>query len=296
MPGAPVGRASGELGAGEGRIARRPGRRGHDVMRSSRRELVGRPRRFEAARPTPPRPAPLLEAVGLSAGYGRIVALSDVALVVPERATVALIGANGAGKSTLLKVLSGAVPAWSGRVTFEGRPVAGAAPWDRVRRGLYYLPEGGGLFNALSVRDNLRLAHELGRAGEEDLERVVALFPVLAQRRHQRAGTLSGGEKRMLALGRAILARPRLLLVDEPSLGLAPMIVDQLFEVLAALRRDEGISLVVVEQHTTKVLEIAQWVWVLRKGRVAFAGRVDDLQDSEVLRSAYFGEVPRAGR
>lgn len=233
-------------------------------------------------------PGLVLEARRVRAGYGRLLALDDVTFGVPRGSTVAVLGANGAGKSTLLAVLSGRLRPWRGEVRFDGHPVADRRPWDLARDGLCCIPEGGGLFHDLSVRDNLLLAGT-SRADLARLDEVFDLFPVLAERRAQRAGTLSGGEKRMLALSRAVLVRPSVLLVDEPSLGLAPIVVDEVFAVLRRLRDQTSTSIVLVEQYVDRALAIADWAWVLTKGRVTYSGQAAGLAGSDTLHAAYLG-------
>ena len=230
----------------------------------------------------------VLHARGIRAGYGHVLALDDVHFGLPAGGVVAVLGSNGAGKSTLLSVLAGQMAPWQGEVLVGGRSIKGLAPWDVARLGVCAVPEGGGIFHELSVKDNLRLAGTAARAAAS-IDEAVDLFPVLGQRLAQTAGSLSGGEKRMLALSRAVLARPTLLLVDEPSLGLAPIVVDEVFAVLGRLNRELGLSLVVVEQYVGKALGIASWAYVLTKGRVTYAGAIDELESSGALARAYLG-------
>jgi branched-chain amino acid transport system ATP-binding protein len=232
--------------------------------------------------------APLLQLDSVHTGYGKIPALADVSLRVPEGSVVAVLGSNGAGKSTLLRTASGGMPCWRGRVLVDGSDIRGMSGWEVARRGVCYIPEGGGVFHQLSVADNLDLAQRGGRVSAGALKELYELFPILGKRRTQAAGSLSGGEKRMLALGRAVLLRPKLVLLDEPSLGLAPIVVDQVFETLAALH-EQGTALLVVEQFAARALEIADFAWVLAKGRVAFRGRPAALDDPAVLEAAYLG-------
>lgn len=239
------------------------------------------------------RPVAALEVRGLNAGYGRVHVVHDVDLLVPAGSVVALLGANGAGKSTLLRTCAGLLAPWSGRVVVGGRPIRGLRPWKVRRLGVCYVAEGGGIFHDLTVRENLRLGAAEG-LDDGSCERIWELFPVLADRQGQRAGSLSGGEKRMLALGRAVLARPRLLLLDEPSLGLAPVVVDLVFVALRRLR-DEGLAMVVVEQYVHRALELADFAWVLAKGRVAHAGEAAALGGSPEMLSAYLGAAVGGG-
>lgn len=231
----------------------------------------------------------VLEARGIRAGYGQILALDDVYFGVPRGSVVTLLGSNGAGKSTLLRVLAGGLLPWRGQVFFDGEPVTGRRPWDLARLGICTVPEGSGLFHDLTVRENLVLGQRLGTKEPAAIEEAFDLFPVLGRRQRQRAGSLSGGEKRMLALSRAVLTRPRLLLVDEPSLGLAPKVVDEVFDVLRHLNTEAGLSIVLVEQYVSRALDIAHWAWVLTKGRVSYSGEAEGLRDPGVLDRAYLG-------
>lgn len=240
--------------------------------------------------PAVPERPPLLAVRNLSAGYGGLIALNRVSLEVAQGAVLALLGANGAGKSTLLKVIAGEVRARTGGVAFDGERIDGRPPWEISGLGVCYVPEGGGVFHELTVADNLLLASP----GGADLDRVYDLFPVLAERRSQGAGSLSGGEKRMLSLSRAILGQPRVLLVDEPSLGLAPVIVDRLFEVLGVLR-DEGITVVLVEQYVDRALELADHAAVLAKGLVRYRGTAEDLAGTTLLEELYLGRDKASG-
>lgn len=225
------------------------------------------------------------------AGYSsKVDAIHNIAFEVPEGKTVLLLGANGAGKSTLLKAIMGLVRK-SGVVRAFGQDISGERPDVIARRGVYLIPEGRGTFAQLTVEENLRIgAHHLPiKEREEKFERVFSLFPILADRREQLAGTLSGGEQQKLALSRAITFGPRLLLLDEPSLGLAPLIVDDLYETLRALIADSHMSVLLVEQHAEHALDIADWVHVLEVGRIAFSGTADSVRGSEALQSAYLG-------
>ena len=229
----------------------------------------------------------LLEIRGLGSRYGRIQALAGIDLAVAESETVALIGANGAGKTTLLRVISGVQPASGGSVHFAGRPITDAPAAARVRQGIAQVPEGRQPFGPLSVADNLLLGGYTRTRAEraESLDQVFALFPVLAERRRQPAGTLSGGEQQMLALGRALMARPRLLLLDEPSMGLAPQIVEQIFATIAGLRG----TILLVEQNAHAALAIADRGYVLESGRIALEGSAQALRDDDQVKAAYLG-------
>lgn len=232
----------------------------------------------------------MLEVAALSSRYGRIPALSEVSLSVGQAELVALVGANGAGKTTLLRVLSGVHPAAAGCVHFESRDVTAVSPRERVRMGIVQVPEGRQVFGPMSVEDNLRLgafvrpARETGRA----LERVFALFPVLAEKRRTLAGTLSGGQQQMLAIGRALMTQPKLLLLDEPSMGLAPRIVADIFAVIRSLK-DAATTLLLVDQNARAALAIADRAYVLEAGRIALAGSGAELLDNPRVQQAYLG-------
>ncbi len=223
--------------------------------------------------------------------YGRIHALKGVSLSVERGEIVALIGGNGAGKTTTLLTISGLLRPKQGSITFEGQALTQHAPHQIVRLGVVHCPEGRQIFGRLSVLENLRLAamhRRDGQAVRRDLERVYALFPVLAQRRNQAAGTLSGGEQQMLAIGRAIMSQPRLLLLDEPSLGLAPLIVESIFKVIATLR-DEGVTILLVEQNAYQALQVADRAYVLETGRVILQGPARALAEDPAVKAAYLG-------
>jgi len=235
----------------------------------------------------------LLECDEVRAGYGRIEVLHGLSLSVPSGSVVAILGPNGVGKTTTMSVISGALPVAGGHIRFDGKDINHVAADERARRGVTLIPEGRGIFPGLSVMDNLLLARTAaGRRASTDvdtaLDRVFAFFPRLNERRSQRAGTMSGGEQQMLALSRAMLAEPRLLLMDEISMGLAPIIVGQLFEAIAALR-DEGLTIVLVEQYLDYALRFADICYVLRRGMVEFVGEPEELKDSEVLSAALAG-------
>jgi branched-chain amino acid transport system ATP-binding protein len=234
----------------------------------------------------------LLEVDQLEAGYGPIRALDGVSLAVDEGELVAIIGANGAGKTTLLMAVSGVVPARKGEVRFADRRITGLAPHEIVRLGIGHAPEGRRIFPRLTVRENL----ELGGFAQDDAARVrrdiddaCGLFPVLAERMAQLGGTLSGGEQQMLALGRALVGRPRLLLLDEPSLGLAPVSGAKIFEVIAGLTA-RGIAVMLVEQNARAALKLAARGYVLETGRVTLTGSGPDLAADPRVRDAYLGE------
>jgi branched-chain amino acid transport system ATP-binding protein len=229
----------------------------------------------------------LLRVRALSAFYGPFQALFDVSLDVAEGETVAVIGANGAGKTTLLRALAGAMPVPAGAVEFDGRAVGGRPAPALVELGIVLVPEGRKIFPGLSVRENLLVGAYRGRRGPWTLERVYRLFPVLETRSAQPGTNLSGGEQQMLAIGRGLMANPRLLLVDEISLGLAPLVVKSLYRALDEVKAD-GTTLLVVEQDVSQVLAVAQRVYCLRKGAVALEGVPGQLT-RERISAAYFG-------
>ena len=234
----------------------------------------------------------LLAIEGLRVEYGAVAAVRGVSLAVGSGEVVALLGANGAGKSTMLRTISGLVRPRSGKIRFAGAAIERLAPPRIVRLGLAHCPEGRRIFGSLSVAENLRLgaAARADRASAAaDRERLFELFPVLRDRAHQAAGTLSGGEQQMLALARALMARPRLLLLDEPSLGLAPLMVQAIFATLAALKR-EGVTMLLVEQNMTLALQLADRAYVLRTGKIRLSGSAAALQaDQERVAEAYLG-------
>lgn len=229
----------------------------------------------------------LLSVDGLTAGYGGAMALDHVSLSLAAGETVALLGANGAGKSTLLKALIGLVPA-QGALRFDGEDIAGLPTERRVRRGLGYVPEGRRVFAGMSVRDNLEVAGRDDRNDRiRDLERVFALFPDLARKSGERAWRLSGGQQQMLSLGRALMGRPRLLLLDEPSLGLSPKLADAVFAAVRAIA-ESGTAVLLAEQSASRARSAARRAVLLRLGRVVRDGPVDELSDA-VLHDAFFG-------
>jgi branched-chain amino acid transport system ATP-binding protein len=230
----------------------------------------------------------LLELNGVEARYGQVKALHGVTLRVDEGELVAVLGANGAGKTTTLRAISGTVRR-SGDVLFAGTKLPRRAE-ATARAGIAHVPEGRGTFTELSVWDNLRLGAYTRRGGlKEDAQRVFTFFPPLADRRDQQAGTLSGGEQQMLALGRAMMARPRLLLLDEPSLGLAPFVVKEIFEALAKMKDEDGTSVLVVEQNANLALAHASRAYVLEVGRVVVEGTSEELRANESIRKSYLG-------
>ena len=235
--------------------------------------------------------APLLAVENLTIRYGRVQALEQVSLEVHPGEVVTLIGANGAGKSTTLRSISRIVPIHRGRIAFDARDISGARPSDVVRMGIAQVPEGRRMLARQSVVDNLLLgAYTRSDGGEiqADLERQFARFPRLAERRHQMAGTLSGGEQQMLAIARALMSRPRLLLLDEPSLGLAPLIVRAIFQIIRDLH-EAGVTILLVEQNASLALQVADRAYVLEAGRLTISGPAAALLSDERVQRAYLG-------
>ncbi|WP_029009008.1 ABC transporter ATP-binding protein [Azospirillum halopraeferens] len=231
----------------------------------------------------------LLEVRGLNSHYGRIHALKSVDLSVGEGELVALVGANGAGKTTLLRTLSGVQPATGGTIRFEGVDITGMPAHRRVAEGILQVPEGRQLFGPQSVEDNLRLgAYRRGGDPDADLERMYALFPVLKDKRRQPAGTLSGGQQQMVAIARALMARPRLLLLDEPSMGLAPLLVGEIFNAVQSLKR-RGTTIFLVEQNAYAALAIADRGYVLETGEITLHDAGSALLANERVKQAYLG-------
>jgi branched-chain amino acid transport system ATP-binding protein len=231
--------------------------------------------------------APLLELNDVSARYGPIAALHGVSLTVNDGEIVALLGANGAGKTTTLRAVSGTVRR-SGEIVFAGKRLGRAGPETTARAGIAHVPEGRGIFAELTVWDNLRMGAYM-RRGRPDFRMVLEYFPWLEARRNQQAGTLSGGEQQMLALARAFLQRPRLLMLDEPSLGLAPLVTREVFRVVGDLNQREGLAVLVVEQNAAIALMAAGRAYVLETGRIAVSGDADELRSNDTVRAAYLG-------
>jgi branched-chain amino acid transport system ATP-binding protein len=228
----------------------------------------------------------------LSVSYGGLTALRGVSISVEEGQFVAIVGPNGAGKTTLFKAISGVVPAGSGAITYEGRNLLAIPPHERVHLGIAHVPEGRQVFAAMTVLENLEMGAYASRgraAWQRNIERIFALFPVLAERRAQLAGTLSGGEQQMLAIGRGIASTPRLLLLDEPSMGLAPAVADLIFDRIAALHREDRVTLILVEQRVAEALESCDYGYVLETGRVVLEGTHQMLSANDRVRRAYLG-------
>jgi branched-chain amino acid transport system ATP-binding protein len=233
----------------------------------------------------------MLEVRGLRAFYGQSQALHGLDFALAEGSIVTLLGANGAGKTTTLRALCGMVRV-AGEILFDGKPIAGGATEDIVRLGIAHVPEGRGTFIRMTVEENLQLGamtrrDRAGIAG--DIDRVYAHFPRLKERRAQQAGTLSGGEQQMLAVGRALMLRPRLMLLDEPSFGLAPLIVEELFGILRELNRELGVGMLVVEQNAALALDLAEHAYLLETGHIVMAGPAREIGKDEAVRRAYLG-------
>src|SRR5262245_33649465 len=235
-------------------------------------------------------PEPILAVIGLYAGYGTTEILRGVDLTVGRGEIVAILGSNGAGKSTLNLAISGVVRPWRGSIQLENVPVEHAKPAAIVARGLIHVPEGRRVFPNMTVRENLDLgAFRRSRARrDENRARVFAIFPRLADRQRQRAGTLSGGEQQMLAIGRGLMAEPKLLILDEPSLGLSPLLVEELFGLIRTINAD-GLSLLLVEQNVVQSLDVAQRVYILDNGAVVLHGSAADVRNNPDLKRAYLG-------
>jgi len=234
----------------------------------------------------------LLELNGLHIQYGGIQAVKGIDLHVEQGELVCLIGANGAGKTTTLKGITGLQPVKSGSIRYQNEDITGRPAFELVRRGLSMVPEGRGVFGALTIDENLAMgayARNDSAAIKEDVERVFTLFPRLKERHRQTAGTLSGGEQQMLAMARALMSRPRLLLMDEPSMGLAPLMVQKVFETVLAVAR-EGVTILLIEQNAKLALEVSQRGYVMESGEITLHGKATDLLSDPKVRAAYLGE------
>ena len=237
--------------------------------------------------------APLLALDRLAVAYGGIQAVKGIDVVVGEGELVCLIGANGAGKTTTLKGICGLLPVKSGTIRYAGDDITGRPAFTLVRRGLAMVPEGRGMFGALTIEENLAMGAyaRTDREGiKSDAERVFGLFPRLKERRRQTAGTLSGGEQQMLAMGRALMSRPRLLLLDEPSMGLAPLMVQKVFETIVAVSK-EGVTILLIEQNAKLALEVSDRGYVMESGQITLAGDAASLLHDPKVRAAYLGEA-----
>ncbi|GMV45164.1 MAG: ABC transporter ATP-binding protein [Pseudomonadota bacterium] len=235
---------------------------------------------------------PFLQVRGVSAFYGAIQALHDISLDVPQGSIVALLGSNGAGKSTTLNAVSRLIEASGGDIVFDGGSIRRLHSDEIVRRGLVQVPEGRQVFKDMSVRENLELGAFLRRGRREvaeDFERVCTMFPRLGERAEQRASTLSGGEQQMLAIARALMARPRMILLDEPSMGLSPLLVEQIFEIIQRLNREQGLTILLVEQDVRLALQISSYAYILENGEISLHGPSDQLSNDPAVRRAYLG-------
>ena len=234
----------------------------------------------------------LLRVSNLRVAYGGIQAVKGVSFEVREGELVSLIGANGAGKTTTLKAITGTQPAAGGEIEFMGRSTRGQGPWLLVEQGLVMVPEGRGVFSRMTITENLQMGAFVRNDEKEiagDIDRVFGIFPRLKERRNQLAGTMSGGEQQMLAMGRALMARPRVLLLDEPSMGLSPIMVDKIFEVVNDIHR-QGTTILLVEQNASRALQIASRGYVMDSGEVTMAGEAKQLLADPKVRAAYLGE------
>ena len=233
----------------------------------------------------------LLEVIGLKVAYGGIQAVKGVSFVVNEGELVSLIGANGAGKTTTLKAITGTQPAADGEIRFMGRSVKGQGSWDLVKQGLVMVPEGRGVFARMTITENLLMGAFVRNDVEidADVDKVFTIFPRLKERRAQLAGTMSGGEQQMLAMGRALMARPKVLLLDEPSMGLSPIMVDKVFEVIGNFHH-QGTTILLVEQNASRALQLATRGYVMDSGEITMSGAAKALLDDPKVRAAYLGE------
>ena len=234
----------------------------------------------------------LLNVENITVHYSRLPALRGISVSVDEGEIVCIVGPNGAGKSTTLLSISGVLNPTEGEITFHGKRINGMSPEAVARAGISQVPEGRHVFTSLSVEENLRIGTNMRKDRsdiEKDFKHVLEIFPVLAERRKQAAGKLSGGEQQMLVIGRALLSNPRMMTIDEPSLGLAPNLVDRVYETLLELRKDRGLTLLIVEQSSERALTAADRLYVLRSGEMQLEGNAADLRDGEKVRQAYFG-------
>ena len=233
---------------------------------------------------------------GISSGYGKVLAINDVNIEVEKGEVVVLIGANGAGKTTLLRTISGALRPSKGRILFQGQKIDGKKPHSIVQMGVIQVPEGRGILSRMSVKENLDMGAYLRSDKDgiaKDLERVYEKFPRIRERLNQNAGTLSGGEQQMLAIGRALMAKPQLLLMDEPSLGLSPTLVEFIFETINELREKDGYTILLVEQNASQALDVADRGYVLETGRIVLDGESKTLSENEEVQRAYLGRSAR---
>ena len=233
----------------------------------------------------------MLKIEKVNAGYGDVTVLWDINIALDAGKTLAIVGSNGAGKSTIMRTLCGLVSPSAGSITFDGKNISKMAPHDIVKLGIVYVPEGRRLFNKLSVMDNLLVGSYLPQNRKkraENLERVFEMFPKLHERREQKAGTLSGGEQQMLAIARGLMSCPKVLMLDEPSLGIAPVIVDKLFEIIAQLKK-ENMTILISEQNVGRVLDIGDDAIVVQSGRIVMSGTCEGIKNSDMIQKAYLG-------
>jgi branched-chain amino acid transport system ATP-binding protein len=234
----------------------------------------------------------MLRLENVQAGYGNILAIKNVSLEIREGEIITLIGANGAGKSTILMTISGVVPCRTGKIIFRGQEIQGRSSDEIVRMGICQVPEGRHIFPQLTVQENLDMGAFLRRdkAGiKKDIDYVFSLFPILAERRHQDGGNLSGGEQQMLAMSRALMARPQLLLLDEPSMGLAPLVIRQIFEIIKQINQESNATIFLVEQNANQALQIAHRGYVIENGVITLTGKADELLTNADVKKAYLG-------
>ena len=235
---------------------------------------------------------PMLRVSDLQVSYGGIQAVKGVSFEVFAGELVSLIGSNGAGKTTTMKAITGLLSASEGSIELNAKPIHKCKPWDLVKLGLAMVPEGRGVFTRMTIIENLQMGAYIRNDGadiDEDMERIFTTFPRLKERSHQLAGTLSGGEQQMLAMGRALMSRPSLLLLDEPSMGLSPLMVDKIFEVIQSVAT-QGVTIVLVEQNASRALQIAQRAYVMESGVITLSGKAGDLLHDPKVRAAYLGE------
>ncbi len=235
---------------------------------------------------------PILRVQDLQVHYGGIAAVKDISFEVSEGQLVALIGSNGAGKTTTLNAIAGTLNRPEGSIEFKGSPILGKGAWDIVSSGLAMVPEGRGVFTRMSIFENLQMGAYTRNDAQgiaQDIEEIFATFPRLKERKNQLAGTLSGGEQQMLAMGRALMSRPKLLMLDEPSMGLSPIMVDKIFEVIADISQ-KGVSILLVEQNAFRALEIADTAYILESGTIALSGKGKDLMNDERVLTSYLGQ------
>jgi branched-chain amino acid transport system ATP-binding protein len=233
----------------------------------------------------------MLKLDSIESYYGKIQALKGITLEVPEGAIVAILGANGAGKSTTLRTISGLIPPARGQIVFQGQPIHKSAPYKIVRLGICQVPEGRDIFMGLTVKENLKMGAFTRKESKEvqnDLERIFTSFPILKDRTRQQAGTLSGGEQQMLAIARGLMSNPKLMLLDEPSLGLAPLMVEEIFRIIKEIN-EEGVTILLVEQNANMALQTAQYGYVMETGNIALHDRAENLIKDDYVRRVYLG-------